>query len=96
MKVEFSGRAISDLARLVDEASAFGETATENLERRLQEVFAHIAEHPRAAPPVENRPGVHVYPLIRYPYKVFYRLFANRILILHIRHAARRPWNVPR
>jgi plasmid stabilization system protein ParE len=35
---------------------------------------------------------VHMAPLIRYPYKVFYRALGDRIRILHIRHTARRPW----
>jgi len=96
MKVELSRRAIADLGRLADEATEFGAAAAEGLGKRLSEVLAHIAQHPRAGPPVEGRPGVHVYPLIRYPYKVFYRVFAERVLILHIRHAARHPWKVPR
>ncbi len=35
---------------------------------------------------------MHVIPLIRYPYKIFYRVFEDAIRVLHIRHASRRPW----
>ena len=28
----------------------------------------------------------------KYPYKIFYRLEAETIDIVHIRHASRRPW----
>lgn len=27
----------------------------------------------------------------RYPYRIYYRIVANEVVILHIRHAARRP-----
>jgi hypothetical protein len=29
--------------------------------------------------------------VIRYPYRIYYRIAAGEVLILHIRHAARRP-----
>jgi toxin ParE1/3/4 len=96
MKVEFSRRATADLHELAEEGHSFGETASKGLEARLHGVIAHISKYPRAAPPVEDRPGIHVFPLIRYPYKVFYKVFEDRVLILHIRHASRRPWKVPR
>jgi hypothetical protein len=32
-------------------------------------------------------------PLGRYPYKIFYRVIADTIEILHIHHAARQPWD---
>jgi plasmid stabilization system protein ParE len=41
---------------------------------------------------VEQRPGVRVVPLIRYPYKIFYRIADDTVRILHIRHTSRRPW----
>jgi hypothetical protein len=37
---------------------------------------------------VADRPGVRVVPLIRYPYKVFYRNTGKVIEILYIHHAA--------
>jgi hypothetical protein len=38
---------------------------------------------------VEQRPGVHVVPFIRYPYRLFYRVARETVEILHIFHAAR-------
>lgn len=32
--------------------------------------------------------------LPKYPYRVFYRVRPDRIDIIHIRHAARRPWGM--
>jgi hypothetical protein len=35
---------------------------------------------------------VHVVPLVRYPFKIFYRVLEGRVRIQHIRHGARRAW----
>jgi hypothetical protein len=36
--------------------------------------------------------GVHALWLGRYPYIVYYRTIGDEIVIVHIRHTARRPW----
>jgi toxin ParE1/3/4 len=92
MKVEYSKRAIDDLRKAAEDSRMFGLAAASLVESRFREIIAHIAEHPEAAAPVIERPGMRVIPLIRYPYKIFYRVFEDRIRILHIRHASRRPW----
>jgi hypothetical protein len=40
-----------------------------------------------------KRRGVHVVPLGRYPYKIFYRVANGTVQILHIHHTAQRPWD---
>jgi len=92
MKVEYSRRAIDDLRKAAEESRAFGVAVAESVELRFREIIGRIAEHPEAAAPVIERPGMRVIPLIRYPYKIFYRVFEDRIRILHIRHTSRRPW----
>jgi plasmid stabilization system protein ParE len=62
------------------------------VEARIREVIAHIATHPASAAPVAERPGMRVAPLIRYPYKIFYRVLEDRVRVVHIRHTSRRPW----
>jgi plasmid stabilization system protein ParE len=92
MKVEYSKRAIADLRKVSADSLVFGGAVAAAVETRLREIIAHIAEHPQAAAPVVERPGMRVIPLIRYPYKIFYRVFEERIRIVHIRHTSRRPW----
>jgi toxin ParE1/3/4 len=93
MKVEYSNRAVADL----DEISArsrrmFGDRVAQALEARIRAVIDRISEDPLSAPELEQRPGVRVVPLVRYPFKIFYRVFEDRVRIQHIRHSARRPW----
>jgi toxin ParE1/3/4 len=88
MRVEYSNRATADLRKASADSLKFGDA----VEARIRAVIAHIAEHPDAAERVGERPGVHVVPLIRFPYKIFYRVLEDRIRVLHIRHTSRRPW----
>jgi toxin ParE1/3/4 len=92
MKVEFSNRVLTDLGEISAASQAYGDQVTAAVEARIREIILHIAEHPEAAPQVEQRLGVRVIPLVRYPYKLFYRVLADRVRILHIRHTSRRPW----
>jgi plasmid stabilization system protein ParE len=92
MRVEYTRRAIADLRKVSADSSTYGGAVLAAVEARIHRVIDHISERPLAARQVAERPGVHVIPLIRYPYKVFYRVFDDRIRILHIRHTSRRPW----
>ena len=93
MKVEYSNRALADLRKLSAGCQAtFGERVTAALEARIRAIVEQIRQAPESAPRVEQRPGVRVVPLIRYPYKIFYRILDDTVRILHIRHTSRRPW----
>jgi hypothetical protein len=50
-----------------------------------------IAAWPEAAQTVADRPGIRTVPLVRYPFRIFYRLADDQLEILHIHHAARAP-----
>jgi toxin ParE1/3/4 len=94
MKVEFTNRAIRDLREISHYSRMlFGDRVTAALEGRIRDVIATIADAPERATAVEERPGMRVVPLVRYPFKIFYRVVDDRVRVLHIRHAARRPWD---
>jgi toxin ParE1/3/4 len=42
---------------------------------------------------VVGRAEVRAVLVLRYPYKIFYRLRGDAAEILHIRHTARQPWD---
>lgn len=95
MKVVYSRRAISDLEGI---SSYYRDVASPKIASaigaRIQTVIRRISAAPKSSRQLADRPGVYVTPLVRYPYKIFYQIGDDRIEILHIRHAARRPWNV--
>jgi len=93
MRIEYSRRAVADLRKIsADSRRAFGDLVAKALEARIRAVVERIGKDPLSAPEVEQRPDMHVVPLIRYPFKIFYRVLDDRVRILHIRHTARRPW----
>lgn len=93
MRVEFTNRAVRDLREIATHSRRqFGDRIAAALEARLQEVYTQIANAPESAPRVEQRPGMRVIPLVRYPFKIFYRIVGDAVRILHVRHTARRPW----
>jgi toxin ParE1/3/4 len=89
MRVEYAKRAVADLKTVSAESKAFGDMVAAAVEVRIREVIARASEHPKGRPRVVERPGVHVAALVRYPYKIFYRILDDRIRILHIRHTSR-------
>ncbi|WP_430727122.1 type II toxin-antitoxin system RelE/ParE family toxin [Variibacter gotjawalensis] len=72
----------------------FSPASSALLEIRIQRAIAHIAAYPGAAPCLTTRPDIRMFSLVRYPFKIYYRARRSSVLILHIRHASRRPWKL--
>jgi plasmid stabilization system protein ParE len=92
MKVVWTDTALLDLESISEFVTANYPAVAPAVERRLRKVVARIGRWPHGARTVAGRPGVHVVPLGRYPYRVFYRITPTAVEILHVHHAARRPW----
>lgn len=89
MRVVFTPAALADLDDLLSYTSANYPDVMPALERRILAVLDRIEQWPESAREVSGRTGVRVVPLIRYPYRIFYRITADSIAILHTHHAAR-------
>jgi plasmid stabilization system protein ParE len=89
MKVVFTPAADADLDDVLSYTTLNYPSLRLPLEQRIRGVVERIAQWPESAREVDQRPGTRVVPLIRYPYKIFYRIAGDRIEILHIHHAAR-------
>jgi plasmid stabilization system protein ParE len=93
MRVEYSKRAVADLRKI-----AAYHLASDNpdlavaIAARVRAVVARIARSPESASPVRQRRGVRQALLLRFPYKVFYKVTGDTIRIVHRRHTAGRPW----
>jgi toxin ParE1/3/4 len=93
MRVEYAKRAVADLQKVAADSKSFGDMVAAAVEARIRGVIARVSEHPKGRPRVIERPGVHVVALVRYPYKIFYRVLDDRIKVLHIRHTSRELWS---
>lgn len=93
MNVAYAPRAAADLARIAAYSrKEFGPAVAGALETFIRATIARLALVPESGQRVPQRPGVRVVPLVRYPFKIFYTTRNDAIIILHVRHAARRPW----
>jgi toxin ParE1/3/4 len=93
MRVVWTEEALHHLEEIAAYLAVHYPKVAPALELRIRAVIGRIARWPESARRSAGRPGVRVVPLGRYPYKLFYRITADRIEILHLHHAARRPWD---
>ena len=93
MKAVYTTAALRDLAEIADWLDAHYPAIAQDVERRIHAVIAHIERWPESARRSAKRPHVRVTPVGRYPYKIFYRIMADTVEILHVHHTARRPWD---
>lgn len=92
MKLVYSRRALADLNGIASYyAASTSPTIAGSIERRLVSVIDRICRAPEAAPRVSQRSQVRVAAVVRYPFRIFYRVRGDTIDILHIRHTSRRP-----
>jgi toxin ParE1/3/4 len=89
MRVIYTEEALENLDGILAYISSNYPTVYQAFQNRLQSVVARIGDWPDSAQEVAERPGVRVVPMIRYPYKVFYRNTGQAIEILYIHHTAR-------
>jgi plasmid stabilization system protein ParE len=68
MKVRLSKLALAELDAILSDIRAANPLAAARFEARIKRVFERIAQFPKGAQAVENRPGVRRVPLARYPY----------------------------
>lgn len=89
MKVVFTEAALADLDQVLAFTRANYPASVISVERRIRTVIERISRWPESSRQVEERPGVRVVPIIRYPFRIFYRISGDKVEILHIHHAAR-------
>jgi toxin ParE1/3/4 len=93
MKVVWTAGALADLEDVLGYTrQRFPESVTP-LEERVHGVIERLSQMPFSSTRLDERPGVRVATLVRYPYRIFYRVADDYIEILHIRHAARKMWD---
>jgi toxin ParE1/3/4 len=90
MKIRYTRRAFRDREDILDYLEARSQSGARNVMMRLDAAAALLSERPSAGI-VTDIPDVRVLFVGHYPYKVFYRLKADVVEILHIRHTSRRP-----
>jgi len=89
-RLRLDPRAVEDLThirRYLIERSTAG---ADRVRAHIAATLDYLVRFPRLGRSTDQ-PGVRVLPLRRYPYLVFYTLIDDDVVVLHIRHASRRP-----
>lgn len=91
MRVIYSEEARTTLDGILNFIGSNYPTAFGAFQAHFDAVLARITEFPESAHRVDAREGVRVAPLVKYPYKLFYRYQPEQRLIeiVYIRHTAR-------
>jgi toxin ParE1/3/4 len=90
VKVRYSKRAVADLVDIAGYIRERNPRAAMAVEKRIRasieqlEIFPFIGRATDAA-------SIRVFPVVRYPYLVFYEVVGSEIVIHHIRHSRREP-----
>ena len=90
MKIRYTPAAFSDRERILDYLRERSAGGARNVAASIREAIAQLKDHPESGYRTNN-PDVRVKFVVRYPYKIFYRV-RDEIEILHIRHTSRRAW----
>ena len=90
MKVRYTRRALRQLAEILGYIDARSPRGADDVKRRIQVVIGLLADHPDSGR-LTNKRDIRRAVVRPYPYVIFYRTAETEIVILGVRHVARRP-----
>jgi toxin ParE1/3/4 len=91
MRVRYTPEAFSDRERIIEYLKERSISGAQNVVTSIREAVAQLGKQPHSGYRTD-RPDVRVLFVVRYPYKIFYRVRDDVVEILHIRHTSRRAW----
>jgi len=92
MKLVYSQRAVADLNEIAEYyATRASPTISQSIQHRFVDTIDRICRAPESAPRIAQRSDVRAVTVVRYPFRIFYRVRDDTVDILHIRHTSRRP-----
>lgn len=91
MKVRYTRRSRADLIGILDYLMAQSPQGARNVRRAFEKTVEMIGDFPNAGRK-SGEQDTRVLPVGHYPYLIYWAIEAGEVVIVHIRHAARRPW----
>jgi len=90
LKVRLHARARSDLRFIRDYLLEHaGGSAADRVRAHLQQKISRLSTSPNIGTQTSD-PNIRIMPPTRYPYRVYYTITDEAVIVLHIRHTARR------
>ena len=90
MTARYTRRAQTDLYALHRHIASDNPSAAARVVSRIEEAVQRLGRHPQMGTPTDE-PGVMRWSLTRFPYIIFYAVLEPDVVVLRIRHTARRP-----
>ncbi len=94
MRVRYTETALREVDEIFAYIANHSVVAAAAVVERVDELVGQLSEFPYMAQETDIA-GVRKFPLGRFPYVVYYTVEQNEVVILHIRHGARRPPSFP-
>jgi toxin ParE1/3/4 len=91
MRVRYAPRARDDLDQIYSYLNQRSPAAATAVLRKIRDRVDELADLPLIGP-VTEIPGVRGLSIVRYPYKAYYRIIGDEVLVLHVRDLRRAPW----
>ena len=88
MKLLYSPRARSDIDHIHEYIAEHNPGAAKAVVRQIRSTSELLARYPGLGRGTDT-PGVRVFPVARYPYLVYHRVFENNVVIIHVRDGRR-------
>ncbi len=88
MRVRYTPKAFADRESIFDYLTERSPGGTQNVAASIRYAVARLGDQPHSGYRT-NQHGVRVLFVVRYPYKIFYRVRTDVVEILHIRHTSR-------
>jgi plasmid stabilization system protein ParE len=89
MRVRYTETAFAELEDIFSYIAQHNRTAAAEVVARVEALTRRLAYFPHMSRP-KFKPEVRMMPVGRYPFLVFYRIEADEVVILSVRHAARK------
>lgn len=94
MKIRVTRRARNDMLEILSFVAEKSPQGAARVAAAIDAGMSFLSESPRGGLRTDHA-ELYVKILPDCPYKIFYRLKADAIEVVHIRHSARRPWPAP-
>jgi addiction module RelE/StbE family toxin len=86
----YTPRAFSDIESIRIYIHRFNPKAAGKVVATIEKLIAGLSAFPKSGTSTDSL-NARVIFTPRYPYRIYYRIVSDEVVILHIRHAARRP-----
>ena len=94
MRVRFTSTALLEVDEIFAYIAQHNPTAAATLVERIEQAAERLSGSPHAGPKTDE-PSVRQLTVRRSPYLLLYTVEADEVVILHVRHGARRrPWEL--